>query len=137
MMNREIKFRAWDNITNTMVYFDLPDVQRNLFSIRELVFREGSNNPIMQYIGFHDKKGVGVYEGDLLSHPRNRGDGCVPVISEIYWDNKRIGWMARSFINYFDKDNRSEMPPPFPLQSYNYHNIWEVIGNIYERVKSE
>lgn len=58
-MNREIKFRAWDNVDYMSSPFILQDVQS-----RKIEFT--SDCVVMQFTGLNDIKGNEVCEGDLL-----------------------------------------------------------------------
>ena len=67
-MNREIKFRAWDNVERRFWYFTLQEVLERRESYRgnfdETILREEK----MQFSGLRDKsdKKNEVYEGDIV-----------------------------------------------------------------------
>lgn len=139
-MSREIKFRAWDNVHNRMIYFkDLVVFgYSNGFDIYELYFEENNLRcrgydefdddfgveivdetelPIMQYTGLKDKNGVDVYEGDKVKAKFYGKE----VIGE-------IGFNSGCFLlfNSCVSDN----------QLFIFTDI-EVIGNIYENEVSK
>jgi uncharacterized phage protein (TIGR01671 family) len=62
-MNREIKFRAWDNSQNYMAYQGTPDLE----TIESFIFHFGDKE-LMQFIGLNDMNGKEIYEGDIICH---------------------------------------------------------------------
>jgi len=60
---REIKFRAWDEGLEEMIYFDLLSTDRLDFQLMT-EYLEGSF--VMQYTGLKDKNGKEIYERDIL-----------------------------------------------------------------------
>ena len=110
---REIKFRAWDKETKSMIY--------NPLGFPELY----PTNELMQYTGLKDKNGQEIYEGDILNSKNNGSDGCdvwdyqdfVNLI--VMWDNKIC-----CFTGLPDTYNGNK----------SVHNIKriEIIGNIHE-----
>lgn len=62
-MNREIKFRAWDNSQNYMAYQGTPDLE----TIESFIFHFGDKE-LMQFIGLNDMNGKEIYEGDIVCH---------------------------------------------------------------------
>lgn len=131
MKNRELKFRAWDAQTHAMIYFDLDDLQRNLFSVRELASRNNWSNPVMQSTGLKDKNGKEIYEGDILNRlmypPDENGNyNSIPVF--IKGNQVEVGFNEGCFIGkpsyhlwryicYYDDSTKTD---------------YEIIGNIYE-----
>jgi hypothetical protein len=55
---REIKFRIWDNLNKSFIYFDIYDYPSGIYG--------GVSNP-QQYTGLKDKNGEEIYEGDFIN----------------------------------------------------------------------
>jgi hypothetical protein len=100
-MSREIKFRFWSKILN---HFVIPD---------DSIFAGGLKDPnmaVMQFTGLKDRKGVEIYEGDLLKmaiDTRSEDVRAVEYDEGGFWLGDKPGY---------------EWPLAFI----------EVIGNIYE-----
>ena len=128
---RDIKFRAWDKQT------------KRLFQVQTLQFY-GANNTVdacwtngvdfdgestlgepelnnlnnlvlMQYTGLKDKKGVEIFEGDVLFHPlQGRRKVFYPYSERV------ASYGLRDIDNGFGSTLQDS------------HAVWEVIGNIWE-----
>lgn len=59
---REIKFRVWVKETKDMCYAD------RLVNIPPAFETEDSQHIMMQYTGLRDRRGVEIYEGDVLKN---------------------------------------------------------------------
>jgi uncharacterized phage protein (TIGR01671 family) len=148
-MNREIKFRAWNNVWKCMYYligFKLAGKKHTQLyyfdadgdSTTCAVLTE--NIVLLQYTGLHDKNGKEIYEGDIVQFNNNKVDLCQVCFGEFpVYDmeteevtDTTCGWYAKVIFT----DALSQIEP------FNYdrviNNQWigtldiEVIGNIYE-----
>ena len=112
MNNRIIKFRAWDESQNYMVYQGTPDLE----TLQSFIFHFGDKT-LMQFTGLFDKNGKEIYEGDIV-------DGEVFAHSRGF--KKKI---VRCKVVF-----RGGSFTLIPLDGLDivYFDNCEVIGNIYE-----
>ena len=118
---RNIKFRAWDKKKND--WFDDDDGELYIELNGNIYF--GWNGEVMddyadrvillQYTGLKDKKGVEIYEGDILFHPlQGRRKVYYPYSERV------ASYGLRDIDNGFGSTLQDS------------HAVWEVIGNVWE-----
>lgn len=119
---RDIKFRAWDYDTNTMIYPDskLETIfcfDRVGLSVYQGNGSELSSFELMQYVGLKDKNRKEVYEGDIIENTD-------------FQLKCRVGFKNGAFTKSWENSNihllyDSNIEDGVMLD-------WRVIGNIYE-----
>lgn len=119
-MSREIKFRAWDYDTNTMVYPDSELETTFCFdkvglSVYHNNGQEMSSFELMQYTGLKDRNGKEIYEGDIIKFTDNYNTDIPEKIGVVKFNNA----------SFYITDGA--------YSCYRWIDInVEVIGNIYE-----
>jgi uncharacterized phage protein (TIGR01671 family) len=120
-MNREIKFRAFDD--GKMLSMPISSnygISRFFGILREDAI-------IMQYTGLKDINNVEIYEGDICQITLRRKYGH-------QFDNKKAIVGSVQFSKIFVKDNSLYEYEAFNIDghSISYYEELEVIGNIYQ-----
>lgn len=132
-MNREIKFRAWDEKLKLMYATDSVSLCIDgeicyLDTDGEWVADMANRITLMQYTGLKDKNGKEIYEGDIVKHQFIEGDAVLAEeINVVIYEAvgafafaptlKHRGLTVRDFWHRYKSATGA---------------VLEVIGNIYE-----
>jgi uncharacterized phage protein (TIGR01671 family) len=119
-MNRDIKFRAWDDELKGMLYSSIEQFDDSWMFRFNKHFE--TDAPIyMQYTGLTDRNGKEIYEGDILD-----GSYVNPMSNEIVKKHYEI--VFRKAIFYAELIGKHPYGTTF---LYFENEKGEVIGNIY------
>jgi len=139
-MNRQIKFRAWNNETKQ---FELP-LYRGVANLNINDILRGSTLLYQQFTGLLDKNGKEIYEGDIVLYPDTEseyvdvgvGSGLkvaetqVNSFGEVKFQEGTFGIICPKGSETLEKGFKSFW---WIINEYGFElNELEVIGNIYE-----
>ena len=124
-MQRELKFRAWDKQNKSMEEVEL--LGDEVLRIKHAEWENREDFEVMQYTGLKDRKGVEIYEGDIIEIVNNLNE----VTKKTNTHNAIVKYKEGSLVATWQDEFVGEIFNYF--NSYNTPIVtFEVIGNIYE-----
>ena len=113
-MNRQLKFRIWDNEQKKFEYFELHNITVSDRLLNQDKF------PVQQFTELYDKNKKPIYEGDRV---RFDYTGKVDIFGEVIWLEHKASFGVR-YKNTFETFEDV-------LMDHNM-NCFEVVGNIFQ-----
>ncbi len=129
-MDREVKFRVWNNRVNKYMTPNGGDYSFGVLSgkVRGIYGEEFPEMEVEQFTGLHDKNGKEIYEGDILEDVRL--DGSKRFYKVFY---KKGGLVINIHQDDFKKDNPLFYEPIADMQTPGFiEQNCTIIGNINE-----
>lgn len=128
---REIKFRAWDKVCNSMLMPDEIHLYMNGTVSVNQVWATGDLE-LMQYTGLKDKHGKEIYEGDIIktnAYPfMSDGKHNYSAVVEYIDDPEYLAW----YYDIFSVSGRVAGRAVGGMLADLYGQEIEIIGNRYE-----
>ena len=111
-MNRELKFRVWNNEQKKFEYFEL----RNITVPDRLLCQD--KYPVQQFTGLYDKNKKPIYEGDRVRFGYTKNED---FFGEVIWleDRASFGVKSKNAFETFE-------------DLMDYMKFFEVVGNIFQ-----
>ena len=137
MNNRELKFRAWDNLKKEWlkrkVYHFNPHFNEEVIGeFRLSQHPEGFT--IQQYTGLKDRNGNDIYEGDLVRYSTAEYSTIAPVVFSPFGHGFVLDSSGRHGIG--DSKHGGYISLISPIVS-DEKITYEVVGNIFENKTNE
>ena len=136
LMNRLIKFRAWEKSLKQMIPIWTVDFECQLINTLDgQPWRTFRDIELMQFTGLKDKNGREIYENDILHYQGKVGNCLV-----------KVEYYEGAFGAFINEDNAERLGVlPCFHSFYNFSAFshregtnriyWEILGNIYENPK--
>lgn len=124
---KDLKFRVWDYVDYMSAPFNMQDLQD-----KKIQFT--SDCVVMQFVGFQDKNGVDIFEGDILEFADKwEWYRTSYGIKMRFAEPKRKAELQKQYDAEPMERRVIEMPGCYEwILSSEVQTYWHVIGNIYE-----